>query len=448
MEVTLENQIASNDPTVYYELDNGAYIIASHDALNTKIGTLGSIQVFEKVAKTKVALPGYYYAIARSAVAGKKAGRAETKKVLVPKAVAPTIEEAGQMPASFVLNKVNYDIDIDEEMSQNVTPYRSNLNVVATEVADTDEIVLAPTISLPLKRNAISYQWYKATEDAPDAFVAIPDATDATYTANAPGYYTLSVTNNFNNNDATLEKEDIRAIHISEMPILPTVNFPQDWAAIMAIDNYSIPVTFTGRGTVHYQWHMVTTQDPTDPDLVPTGNMEAGTIEGDIAITNGVGAIPFRPKRAGAYYLVVSTTYNGATIVENLGKRYIIQISQEGPAPVEETYNVTYSFEIPAGREYAEGALVEDDYPEFINDLCPDAEEGVAIGLVNPAQLKENNKTTVVVDDAEVGALGTWTFDGWTPEQGEIIDDNIEFVGSWTFTPASENENVEQPAGE
>lgn len=66
------------------------------------------------------------------------------------------------------------------------------------------------------------------------------------------------------------------------------------------------------------------------------------------------------------------------------------------------------------------------DLPDEVKVLLPMDKEGLADGaVVTPAVI---NQTTVTVAD------GTWTFDGWNPEEATINKADVNFVGTWTFT--------------
>lgn len=85
------------------------------------------------------------------------------------------------------------------------------------------------------------------------------------------------------------------------------------------------------------------------------------------------------------------------------------------------TYGVTYRF--------------NGTYPQEVFETLPVDNTEYAVGdIVTPLAPTSESVAITEGDD-----IGVWTFDGWDENSKEIVDSNIEFVGTWTFKP---EENV------
>ncbi len=428
MEVSLENQInTETNKVVYYRLKPGTtdtFEVASITALNNEIDTNGSAVAYEKVAKTIVSYPGYYYAIARNTVAGKKTGRAESKKVLVPKAepVSPSVD----MPEYFVLNKRTYSIAPDTNTIQSTT---SNLVVTISEPEAASitlgEGQVGPQFTIPSeKTNSLSYVWYKDGDE-------IPGETDSTYTVTAPGLYTVKVTNHFNNSDADLTVTT--PIKVMSMPSTPTLDF-EAWASVIQAGNFntSIPVNpVEDGGIIWYEWHRVTTNQ-TDLDQVADGYME--NPEGAVGPDN---KIPFKPIHTGFFYLVLRHYFVDnagnkiAEVIVNSGARDgVIQVDTDVPR-----YEVTFTS--------APGDTYEAEILETLPEINP------AVVWAEPGDFSPNTPEDVVIE-----GVGTWRLDHWEIDDEavelpvRIINAAIELTAVWNFISIeNNNDNNEEEQG-
>lgn len=221
--------IGNDNKIVYYKLKDGTsdtYELASVDELNEAISLNGHVEVYEKVARTLVKQPGYYYAIARNTAAAKKTGRAESKKVYIPKAEPFMVDEEHPMPKYFVLGKQDYTVAPDTNKYQNDNT--SNLEVIATPAEDYAlQIELGgdtygPKFIAPGDNKdrfaSVSYEWFKDG-------VKIPDENTSTYVVTGSGVYTAKVTSVFNNSEAELKPEEIGSITVLDAPSKPELDF-------------------------------------------------------------------------------------------------------------------------------------------------------------------------------------------------------------------------------
>ena len=76
---------------------------------------------------------------------------------------------------------------------------------------------------------------------------------------------------------------------------------------------------------VNYTWHMITPEND-DEDLVATNFIETSRVE-DLSLTEDpehpgefIGSIPFRPLKAGLFYLILENELNGAIAYNNCAR--------------------------------------------------------------------------------------------------------------------------------
>ena len=417
----LTTEIGNDNKVIYYKLKDGTsdtFELASDTELNSAIRLNGHVEVYEKVARTLVKQPGYYYAIVRNTAAAKKTGRAESKKVYIPKAEPFMVDEEHPMPKYFVLGKQDYTVAPDTSKYQNDNT--SNLKVIATPAEDYAlQIELGgdtygPKFIAPGDNKdrfaSVSYEWFKDG-------VKIPNESMPTYTVTESGVYTAKVTSVFNNSEAELKPEEIGSITVLDTPSMPELDFDA-WEAMVQVGNTTteIPVVEPADGgIIKYKWHRVTV-DQTDMDSAE-GYMQ--DVEG--IVTNGV--IPFKPSHPGYFYLILTHQLLDdegnvlAETVRNAGEDYgIIRVETETPV-----YQVTFT------------SVADKVYTEDIMDTLPQ---------ITPLFAQAGNYSPMTPDNVEVPGLGTWTFVSWDEAPKLITNAPIAFIATWTFEEATSEDDT------
>lgn len=396
--------------TLYIKKANGVFEVAGSDIPE-------GAPLYEKVAYMIAERPGYYFANARNTVSGKKTNSATSSTLYIPYAEQPVVKTDLAMPAKFVIKEKTYTEELDETVDQSKMPGAMHTNIKITEGEEGPATLVLGAESVGpqftvAKSNGLLYKWYKATKaDLSDA-VLIPEANVSNYEVSAPGFYAVEVTNSYNNDTNTLPKEDasIGVIRVTNMPEIPEVLF-DNWQQTVVAGNPStvIEIEETEHDHITYEWHRVT-DDNTDLDPVAEGYMEHAS--GEIEFTNGIGAIPFMPLGEGFYYFILKNELNGASILMNSGRKFgTIYVTAGTLPPVTPGtgHSVNYS--------WAAGA------PEAVANVeLPDSASNVVSGtLIQPREIAD-----VVVDG------GKWVL-SWTPAFAVMADEDIEFVGTWTF---------------
>jgi hypothetical protein len=96
------------------------------------------------------------------------------------------------------------------------------------------------------------------------------------------------------------------------------------------------------------------------------------------------------------------------------------------PHPDPETHEATHKF--VSGTEGRE-------LPEEVTELIPEPKTGLTDGdVVTPAT---PSKTKVKVDG------GTWTFKKWDKDKETVDGEDVEFTGTWIFTPNSDTQTTD-----
>ena len=413
----LTTAIPANNHTVYYKIKDGTtdtYELASVDELNEAVALNGSVEVYEKVARTVVAKPGYYYAIARNTAAAKKTGRAESKKVYVPYPEPFTVDEEHPMPKYFVLEKMDYSIAPNTEEAQSTTS-----NLVVTRVPAEDHAssitlggdVYGPKFVAPAEgSSAVSYQWFKD---------GVELSSEGTLSVSAPGVYSVKVTNVHNNETAVLTPEEVGSITVLNMPSEPELDFDA-WATVVQAGDLStaIPVVEPEDGGVlAYEWHRVTTNQR-DLDEVADGYMESPTG----IVTDGT--IPFKPLQIGFFYLILRHRFVDednnvlAESIVNCGTKYgVIQVDTDTPR-----YEVSFVSE-PDVETYSAEILAT--LPQISSVIAPTGEF-----------------TPETPEDVVIENLGTWKFVSWDAASKAISNTNISFTATWTFEAAASEDDT------
>ena len=150
-----------------------------------------------------------------------------------------------------------------------------------------------------------------------------------TYIADTAGYYAVAPTNSFNNSTITLDKMEAGILHVTNMPLEPVVQF-EDWK--QHYDD-TIEVLQPADGAeVSYTWYKINPgSSEIDPKVTDEEMLER---EGQVVFNDGVGAIPFKPLKAGVYYFILESKLNDASILINGGNKYgVIWLVVENQEP-------------------------------------------------------------------------------------------------------------------
>ena len=362
-----------NTNKMFYILKNGAYIVATED-LAQEEHEKPNPEFFERVASVEIMKPGHYYAIADNKVGGKKARSVHSSYFYVPWAGKPVVEE--QMVSRFVPQEKKYKLQADENFNEAALDNRgkTNVRVVLDETVHNDlTVTLRPTISVENNdSNGLTYVWYKHSNNhlmdggvvanaesyaRPDglkddewnareaAFLAeagwevIEGANEPFYETSEEGCYAVKIINDFNNDVRATDLLDAGACRVTKAPQIPAI----DWntfktAASQGVILDHIDVSLNDFGTaeekidydsINYVWHKVTVPDTNNPGFAE--DLEEATMDdmfdpaGPLTFNaQGVASIPFTPKLAGAYFLVITSTLNDATVIYNGGEDPLI----------------------------------------------------------------------------------------------------------------------------
>ena len=343
------------DDRTYYKKDiSGAYVPVS--SAEIEANATDDIQYYERVATTVVDKPGYYYAVARNRVGGKRTNNGSSYTLYVPYAAAPIIPEDGKMDSHFVINERTYELAKNPNVHQETVEdqNKSNIQVVVTvPEGASSSIVLQPTI-LPgddAGTEHFSYSWYRNPDiytantegiiadttpyiSRPDGltdqqwadkknkiladngWIKIVGAEGPTYTATQPGCYMLIINNHFNNDNGETNFLAAGVCRVTEMPTFPEIDWEAFTNTLIAKRDTQpeIVIHEVDHDNMHYEWHKIT-RDNEDMDEVAEGDLVQAS--GDLVFENGVAKIPFLPQTYGSYYFILSNTLNGVTAYMN-----------------------------------------------------------------------------------------------------------------------------------
>lgn len=314
-----------------YKKENNAYIMVTADEVDD------NDSVYIQVASVDVDKPGYYYALIRNTVSGKKANSVYSDIAYVPFAATPVPTE--NMPAKFIINKASYDLVHDEAVT-NSREYRYLSNIKIVQNGDIGPASLslgginAPKFTIANgNANDLVYNWYKANS-IEDLATAESVSNESVYVANEPGYYAVDVKNSFNNSDATCDRMAAGVLHVMNMPLAPVV---ESLYTLESTPKDAIEVHQPADGAeVSYQWYRIIAHSPNiDPEATEE---DLEVCNGTINFVNGVGTIPFKPKKFGAYYFILTSILNKddkegnkVSTYVNGGNEYgVIYLSEEG----------------------------------------------------------------------------------------------------------------------
>lgn len=369
-EKTAEN--FNTKKTFFIKDSTGVLAVVNANDAALAVAENPDVKFFEKVAYVEVNAPGHYYAIADNRAGGKKANSAYSSTFYIPWPSKPEVET--KMASRFVGNELEYTLAADESFNEASIDNRgkTNLRTSTTVVADTNLVELKPTVTAE-ETAGLTYTWYKnannhlmdsgevanaanytrpeglkdevwAAQEATlltDAgWEVIEGATAPTYVASEPGCYAVKVTNKFNNKETQSDLLDAGACRVTGMPKIPSIDWTSFKASASAgaipnaidIELKDINGDAVDYDKIEYQWHKVTIPDAehpglaTDLELATEDDMTspASPVEGMTFDAEGKAKIPFQPKVAGAFFLEVRNTLNGATVIYNGGEDELI----------------------------------------------------------------------------------------------------------------------------
>ena len=99
--------------------------------------------------------------------------------------------------------------------------------------------------------------------------------------------------------------------------------------------------------------------------------------------------------------------------------------------PVTVLYPVDYAFV---------SSTADETLPDGVTSqlVKPETVQNRAVGTATSNELRNASYTPVDVTDASGKKIGTWSFEGWTPAEGELMTkDGLTYKGSWTYTPVT-----------
>lgn len=360
----------NKNKTFYIEdISGGKVVVNAEDAV---AAAEEGKEFFERVAWYMAEAPGHYYALADNRVGGKKANSERSAYFYIPWASKPVVEAAMDDGEGgykrFVINKLEYVKNVDTEIDQSVEPYPSNIDFIPQNAADkAASISLNPTITAA-ETNGLTYIWYKHNDNHivddpsfdPAAFnrpeglkdsewknqeealiaaagwTAIPNSNNATFVANEPGCYAVKVENNFNTDSRQTNLFDAGICRVTDMPSEPTIaNWDEVRSYASRVNSETIPeikVRVGDHDKLHYEWHMITSNDNEDEDLIAEGAVLNPTDEGagiNLVKISGEnepdlyeGSIKLIPATTGLFYLILTNELNGASAIVNTAKGY------------------------------------------------------------------------------------------------------------------------------
>lgn len=356
-----------NEAKTFYILDaTGAYIVVDEAGARAELSDAEDEerdpQFFERVAYLEIMAPGHYYAIADNRVGGKKANSERSKYFYVPWAGKPIVDTP--MEARFIPQEVEYSLDVDENFNEAALDNRGKTNVRVASEAVHNRIVakLEPVVHVENdETKGLTYKWYKHSDNhlmdggavanaesyvRPDglrddewaaqeaALLAeagwqlIEGAEDSFLEVSDPGCYAVKIINDFNNDKTETNLLDAGACRVTGMPQIPTIDwntFKEAAGQGTILDHIDVALNDIDYDEISYEWHKVTVPDSEHPEF--TADLEEATLDDMLAPAavlsfdaQGKASIPFRPILAGAYFLVVRSTLNGATVIYNAGE--------------------------------------------------------------------------------------------------------------------------------
>ena len=365
-----DNDDFNEDKTFYMLDDTGAYVVVDEAAARAELSDAEDEdrdpQFFERVAYLEIAAPGHYYAIADNRVGGKKANSERSKYFYVPWADKPVVSQ--QMAAKFIPQEKSYELAVDTTFNEAALNNRgqTNIRVAAEAVHNNSTITLEPMVS----GNALTYKWYKhpnnhlmdggVVADAesytrPDGLTDNEWATQEEALFTAAGWqllegetgatltvscaepadaacYAVKVINDFNNDVRATNLLDAGACRVTCMPQIPTIDwntFKEAASQGVILDHIDVALNGIDYDEISYEWHKVTVPDAEHPEFAE--DLEEATLDDMLAPAavltfdaQGKASIPFQPVLAGAYFLVVRSTLNGATVIYNAGEDQLV----------------------------------------------------------------------------------------------------------------------------